>query len=112
MTINQVKAHVNSLIIGKQSKATASLIKEYKEKLALMRKNPSGNKENYVSNDFFIKQSKFQGVYWRQDIWKWVAQIYVNKKSIYLGSFHSETEAHERYQEELSSRSKLKTAIQ
>ena len=45
------------------------------------------------------KTSKFKGVSLRKN--KWIAQISINKKRIYLGSFNTEIEAHEAYQNKL-----------
>lgn len=46
--------------------------------------------------------SKYIGVYWNKSKHKWVSQIEINKKKIYLGAYKSEYEAHLAYQKELS----------
>ena len=43
------------------------------------------------------KSSKFKGVYWSKKYRKWVAQIRVNHKAIWLGQFNSEIEAANTY---------------
>ena len=56
----------------------------------------TGKLSEYWSPKF---SSKYNGVYWRKDNSKWVAQIRFNKKQKYLGSFPTEEEAHQAYQE-------------
>lgn len=41
--------------------------------------------------------SKYKGVTWNTRLQRWVAQIGVNRKSIYIGSFKDETEAAKAY---------------
>ena len=45
--------------------------------------------------------SNFKGVYWDKVRGKWRSRIRINKKNKYLGSFHSEEEAAEAYQNAL-----------
>ena len=42
-------------------------------------------------------KSKYKGVYWKQPIKKWVAQIGVNKKIIHLGCFKKQKAAAKAY---------------
>ena len=50
-----------------------------------------------------IKTSKYTGVYFRKDTLKWCSNISINKKTVYLGAYQSEVEAHEAYQNKLKS---------
>lgn len=43
------------------------------------------------------KSSKFKGVYWSNKYRKWVAQIRVNHKAIWLGNFNLEIDAAKAY---------------
>ena len=45
--------------------------------------------------------SKFKGVCWHKGANKWLSSIEINRKSKYLGLFHSEEEASEAYQNAL-----------
>lgn len=47
------------------------------------------------------KSSKYIGVRFHKQTEKWEARIYFNKKSIYLGTFKTELEAHQAYQNKL-----------
>ena len=45
-------------------------------------------------------KSGYRGVYWHNRDTRWIAQIYINNKRVYLGSFHTALEAgkvYERY---------------
>jgi hypothetical protein len=42
-------------------------------------------------------KSKYKGVYWKQNMNKWVVQIGVDRKVIYLGSFKKEKDAARAY---------------
>lgn len=54
------------------------------------------------------KTSEFIGVHWSKKINKWKATIHFNSKSIYLGSFDSESEANNYYKNALKS---IKTGV-
>ena len=54
-----------------------------------------------TSKDRRNKTSNYTGVYWYKPSNKWRANIYINGKSIHLGRFDSEYEAHLKYQEAL-----------
>jgi hypothetical protein len=43
------------------------------------------------------RTSKYKGVYWQKHTQKWMARIQVKGKSLYLGIFDSEEEAHAAY---------------
>jgi hypothetical protein len=58
-------------------------------KLITHRENCSKDRKN--------KTSKYTGVSWHKKSGKWVANIYINKKLIYLGCFNTEEEASEAY---------------
>lgn len=45
--------------------------------------------------------SKYIGVSWKQSAKKWISQICINSKNIYLGRFNSEIEASNAYQKAL-----------
>ncbi|GAH01826.1 unnamed protein product, partial [marine sediment metagenome] len=72
-----------------------------------IRHNRVDNQENNLrictgqQNQMNAKQrngtSKYKGVSWDLSVKKWVAQIQVNKKGIYLGLFVSEIEAARAY---------------
>lgn len=53
------------------------------------------------SKDQTNKTSNYTGVCWREINKKWIAQIVINKKVIYLGSFINEQKASEAYQNRL-----------
>jgi len=56
------------------------------------------------TNKKHIKSSsQYIGVYWNENSKKWVSQITINKKQIKLGSFKSEIEASEYYENALKS---------
>lgn len=58
------------------------------------------NRDN--TNKLHIKtSSSFVGVSWNKEINKWQAQIFINRKQKYLGSFVSEIEAYNEYQKVL-----------
>lgn len=59
------------------------------------------NREN-LSKDKKGYTSKYVGVTYRKDSNKWSARIRIKDKRIYLGSFESETKAHEAYKKALS----------
>ena len=46
--------------------------------------------------------SKYTGVSWHKNTQKWVAQIYKNKKNIFLGYYEKEIEASKSYNKELN----------
>ena len=46
--------------------------------------------------------SKYVGVYWNKSLNKWVAQITINNKNKYLGTFTDEYEAHLAYKKALN----------
>lgn len=66
----------------------------YNLQLVTNRENASKDRNGYTSN--------YVGVYWEKQTKKWRAAIYVNGKSIKLGRFDSEYEAHLAYQNELA----------
>jgi hypothetical protein len=59
------------------------------------RDNASKDKLNYTS--------KYTGVFWDKERNKWQSKIHINGKTIFLGRFLSEQEAHLKYQEALKS---------
>ena len=60
-------------------------------------------KSNTFNHSDYIKPntSIYKGVHFKTESQKWVAQIYVKRKPIYLGSFPTELEAHNAYQNAL-----------
>lgn len=63
--------------------------------LITQRQNASKDKKGY--------SSKYVGVYYQKNRKKWIAQIIINKKHNYLGSYKTEIEAHKAYEKALSS---------
>lgn len=57
------------------------------------RKNSTKDRKN--------KSSKYAGVFWNKNTCKWVAQIYMDKKVKYLGSYDKEKNASNAYQRAL-----------
>ena len=55
------------------------------------------NQQNRGSNKFTT--SKYKGVCWNKNAGKWMAEIMVNRKKIYLGIFAVETDAARAYNE-------------
>ena len=58
---------------------------------------PSTTREN-GKNRIEHRNGKLLGTYFRKDTGKWCAQIWVNKKKLYLGAFSTMEEAHSCYQ--------------
>ena len=60
------------------------------------------NSIHYHSSDISFKaSSKYIGVRWHQRTQNWDARITLNKKSIFLGYFDTDTDAHNAYQKAL-----------
>jgi hypothetical protein len=60
------------------------------------------NRENTVKgNTTKGRSSKYVGVHWHKKNQCWVTQIMLNSRPNYLGSFKTELEAHEAYQNKL-----------
>jgi len=59
------------------------------------------NREN-CSKDKRNKSSKYTGVSWSNKYQKWVSQFWFNGKSMYLGSYKKEYDAHLAYQKILT----------
>jgi hypothetical protein len=70
--------------------------KKYYEKALYSLKN---NDEIIVKKR--IKSSKYKGVSFKKSSNKWISSLRINKKLIYIGSFSTEIEASEAYQNKL-----------
>jgi hypothetical protein len=75
---------------------------------------------NYLANLELVSQrenanhlhtkstSKYRGVSFRNDVSKWMSQIFINNKSVYLGNFNNEKDASLMYNKALDNLDKYK----
>jgi tyrosine-protein phosphatase YwqE len=59
----------------------------------------SGNASN--SSKRKNTSSKYKGVHWRKEIKKWIANVFINYKNIYIGAYTSEDDAGQAYNDKV-----------
>jgi hypothetical protein len=59
--------------------------------------NRISNLRDVTNQQNHFNKTKSKGYYWREDSKKWQSQIGIDGKTIYLGSFYTEEEAHQSY---------------
>ena len=68
---------------------------------AIDNKNKLHLAQNLRKKKNIFKNSKYVGVSWDKQKSKWVSQIRINKKKVFLGRFDLEIDAHNAYQKKL-----------
>jgi hypothetical protein len=69
---------------------------------AISNKNKLHISQNLRKRKNIIKTSEFVGVSWDKQKSKWVSQIRINKKKVFLGRYDLEIDAHNAYQNKLN----------